>query len=241
MSKIESSIGSISGNSRMKNYDVSDENEETNSNEEYNPFEAYESHYMKHREGGKKNTFDPNKAYVEPIQGSRVVPPVRNHFVANDSETNAIEMEIKKIKQQKNNPEKLNNFSRKRLDILIGMSKLYRKVDIDGVVFELQSLSSKDLREAYIETSKFNETFQFSYELRRQILSRSIIKIGELDIHDFIGDYEYDSILELIDNLGDSFLNRLFNEYEILNKEVSSKYAIKNENDMKEVVDDLKK
>ena len=121
------------------------------------------------------------------------------------------------------------------------MSKLNREVIIDDVAIELQSLSSKDLREAYVITSKFNETVEFSYELRRQILSRAIIKIAGIDIYDLIGDYNYDTVLELVDNLGDSFLNRLFEEYQILNKEVNSKYTIKNEKEMKEVVEDLKK
>lgn len=243
MSKIESSIGSISANNKIKNYDVPDESESLEEVEEtdYNPFAAYEGHYMKYREGEKKNTFDPHKPYVETPQNSRVVPPVRNHFVANDPEPESINAEINRIKQQKNVPEKLSNFSRKRLDILIGMSKLNREVIIDDVAIELQSLSSKDLREAYVITSKFNETVEFSYELRRQILSRSIIKIAGIDIYDFIGDYNYDTVLELVDNLGDSFLNRLFEEYQILNKEVNSKYTIKNEKEMKEVVEDLKK
>ncbi len=56
-----------------------------------------------------------------------------------------------------------------------------------------------------------------------------------------MNDYEYKSKLLLIDSLGESFVSRLFNEYNILSEEVNTKYAIKTEEQMKEVLEDLKK
>lgn len=244
MAKIESEIGSVSVKGKMKNYEVSDESDNYEEEEfEENPFEAYENHYMKHREGQKKATFDPNKEYIEVTDKKRIVPPVRNHFVANDEETLLVEEQVAKLKQQKKTYQnaKLSNFSRKRLDILIGMSKLSREFDIDGTVFELQSLSSGELRQVYIEAAKYDNTVQFPYELRRQILAKSLVKVAGLDIHDFMNDYEYKSKLLLIDSLGESFVSRLFNEYNILSEEVNTKYAIKTEEQMKEVLEDLKK
>lgn len=238
MAKIESEIGSVSVKGKMKNYEVSDESDSYEEDEfEENPFEAYESHYMKHREGQKKATFDPNKEYVEVTNKRRIVPPVRNHFVANDEETLSVEEQVAKLKQQKKTYQntKLSDFSRKRLDILIGMSKLSREFDIDGTTFELQSLSSGELRQVYIET------VLYYHILRRQILAKSLVKIAGLDVHDFINDYEYKSKLLLIDSLGESFVSRLFNEYNILSEEVNTKYAIKTEEQMKEVLEDLKK
>jgi hypothetical protein len=244
MAKIESEIGSVSVKGKMKNYEVSDESDSYEEDEfEENPFEAYESHYMKHREGQKKATFDPNKEYVEVTNKRRIVPPVRNHFVANDEETLSVEEQVAKLKQQKKTYQntKLSDFSRKRLDLLIGMSKLTREIDIEGTIFELQSLSSGELREVYIQAEKYNNTVQFPYELRRQILSKSLIKVAGLDIYDFLGNYEYNSKLILIDNLGESFVSRLFDEYNILSNEANTKYAIKTEEQMKEVLEDLKK
>lgn len=55
MAKIESEIGSVSVKGKMKNYEVLDESDNYEEEEfEENPFEAYENHYMKHREGQKK-------------------------------------------------------------------------------------------------------------------------------------------------------------------------------------------
>jgi len=136
---------------------------------------------------------------------------------------------------------KLSDSAKKRIEMLLGMTEMTRKVDIDGNVFILQTLPGEEVRDAVKAIMPFDGTIEAPFEARRQFLARSLTHIAGIEIHQFIGSYEFDVKLSFIDNLGNAFLDRLYEEYTILSNESKNKYSIKTAADAKEVVEDLKK
>tara|TARA_R110000868_G_scaffold46524_5_gene153622 strand:- start:2247 stop:2858 length:612 start_codon:yes stop_codon:yes gene_type:complete len=137
--------------------------------------------------------------------------------------------------------ERLNDGAKRRIEMLIGMSRVSRSCELDGNSYLFQSLKSKDMRDVYTASAEFDGTIHFAYEIRRQTIARSLSQVGGVDINQFLGSNTFESRLMFLDELPESLLQRLFIEYRELEKESNEKYAIKTEGDAKEVVEDLKK
>ena len=137
--------------------------------------------------------------------------------------------------------EKLSEGAKKRIHLLLGMTQTTKEVNIENNSFVLRSLKSKEMRESLIAAAEYDGTVQAPYEIRRQILSRSLTYIAGVEVEQFIGSNTLDAKLLFLDELDESLLARLYDEYVTLAKEVKEKYNIKNDQDVKEVVDDIKK
>lgn len=152
------------------------------------------------------------------------------------------EKEIKAAREaRKVGKERLSDGAKRRIEMLLGMSRLTRSCELDGNVYVFQTLRSKDMSDAYMVVTKFDGTVQFPYELRRQMVSRSLIQIAGVDIEQFLGSNTLESKLAFVDELPEALLHRLYNEFQLLVKESNEKYSIKTEEDAKEIVEDLKK
>lgn len=136
---------------------------------------------------------------------------------------------------------RLNEGARRRIEMLVGMSRTTHEADIGGNQYAFQTLGSKEMRTAIMAASAFDGSVQSPFEIRRQLLGYSLTKIAGLDVAQFVGSNDIEAKLELIDNLDDALLNRLYDEYLLMVKESREKYAIKTEEDAKEVAEDLKK
>lgn len=142
---------------------------------------------------------------------------------------------------KKNNKERLNDGAKRRIEMLVGMSRLSRSVNLDGNEFVLQTLRAKEMREVFTATAKFDGTVESPYEMRKQLVARSLSNIAGYDIEQFLGSDTIETRLSFIDELPEALLDRIFNEYQLLVKESVNKYSIKDEADAKEVLEDLKK
>jgi len=154
-----------------------------------------------------------------------------------------IEQEMRQARLDKRQgKERLSGGAKRRIELLIGMTKQTRQVMVEDNLFVLQSLNGKEMQEAIMAAAEFDGTVQSPFELRRQLLARSLIQVAELEIAQFIGSNDLEVRLEFIDKLDDALLNRLYNEYLSLKKETQEKFSMpKTEVDAKEVMEDLKK
>jgi hypothetical protein len=154
-----------------------------------------------------------------------------------------IEDSFKKARELRKNPnkERLSESARKRIETLIGMSRSTREADIEGNVYKFQSLSSKESREVWNAVAPFDGKVEFAFEMRRQVLSRSLVKIGIMTLEEFVGSSAFEDKLLFLDELPESLLLRLNAEYSLLVQESQEKYAVKTEEDAQSVVEDLKK
>lgn len=151
---------------------------------------------------------------------------------------------LQSVMQNRKSAEKNNKISdagRKRIEILCGMSSLTKEVDIEGNIFVLRSLKSKESRDCLVSSLKYDGTIEFTFELRKQILARSIATVSGIDLADFVGSYDFEAKLQFIDELDDLIIDKLYAQYLSLNKQIKDKYGLSDQNVVKEVVEDIKK
>lgn len=151
------------------------------------------------------------------------------------------EQQIKQSKLARQGKDRMNDGARRRIEMLVGMTRTIREVTIEGNVFSFQSLKAKEMQEAMMAASEFDGTIQSPFEIRRQLLARSLKQVAGLDFNQFLGSTALQARLDFIDEQDDALLNRLYQEYLILAKEAKDKYSIKTEEEAKEVITDLKK
>lgn len=157
-------------------------------------------------------------------------------------DTADVERQIREARDmKKRGVERLNDGAKRRIEMLVGMTRSTREVNLEDRLYTLQTLRSREMREAMMAASEFDSTVQSPFEIRRQLLARSVSSIAGVDVAQFVGSNSLDAKLELIDDLDEPLLNRLYDEYLILVREARERYAIKSEADVKEVAEDLKK
>ena len=153
-----------------------------------------------------------------------------------------VEKQVKGAREQKRSgKERLSESAKRRIEMLLEMTHDRHKAKIGENEFVFKTLTSIETREAIVAAAEFDGTVQSPFEIRRQFLARSIIEIAGIEIAQFIGSNSLEARLELIDSLGESILNRLYDEYSIMVKESRDKFAIKSPEEVQEVFDDLKK
>lgn len=162
--------------------------------------------------------------------------------VSKQREISDVEKQVREAKNARRlGLERLSDGAKKRIEMLLGMTKLTRTVDIDGNQYVLQTLRSRETREALVAAAEFGGTVQFPYETKKQFLGRALIQVAGIDIEQFLNSNELEARLEFVEDMDHSLALRLYKEYVILSEESEKKYAIKTEAEVKEVVEDLKK
>lgn len=144
-------------------------------------------------------------------------------------------------KAKREGKERLSEGAKRRIEILIGMTRLTKDIEIDGQLYRLQTLKSKELRDALVATSEFDGSIQFVFETRKQLLARSLTVVAGVEIDQFLNSSDLQARLDFIEEMDHSLLVRLYGEYIKLSKEAEEKYALKTEEETKEVAEELKK
>ncbi|HEY5268240.1 MAG TPA: hypothetical protein VII94_03850 [Candidatus Saccharimonadales bacterium] len=171
---------------------------------------------------------------------SRMQPSSQSHPMAR--EVTEVEKEFSSIKRERREgKERLSEGAKRRIEMLIEMTRATKEIEVEGKLYKLQSLSSQELREAVTASIDFNGTIQYMFENRKQLLARSLTIVAGVDIDQFLSSSDLEARLEFIELLDHALLVRLFDEYVILAQGVQDKYAIKTETQVKEVLEDLKK
>lgn len=153
-----------------------------------------------------------------------------------------MEMQMKAARDAKRTGKtRLNDGARRRIEMLVGMTRTTREFDVGGNAFALQTLNSKEMRSAIMEASNFDGTVQSPFEIRRQLLARSLTQIAGLETNQFVGSDLLEARLEMIDSLDEALLNRLYDEYLTMVNESREKYTVKTQAEAEELAEELKK
>ncbi len=159
-----------------------------------------------------------------------------------ESNPSEVEREIMVAREsRRNGMEKISEGAKRRIEMLIGITRNTRDVDIEGNVFTLQTLKSKEMRQALMSVAQYDGTIEGPFEMRKQYLARSITHVAGVDINNFLASDKLETKLSFIDELDEPLLNHLYSEYLELTKIAREKYSVKSDEDVKEVLEDLKK
>lgn len=140
-------------------------------------------------------------------------------------------------KEMVNQP--INPASKSRIEHLIGLFVSRKDVKIAGETFRIRTLKSRESAEAINETCKKDHQFQFAFhaELKVQTLARSIESISGIDFSTIVGSSDIEDKIRFIEELDDVVTSMLHKEYTALLK----KFEIKTDEDLSEVISDIKK
>lgn len=159
-----------------------------------------------------------------------------------DDEAFRAEREFREAREAKRTGKtRLSDGARKRIEMLLGMTRTTREVDINGNLFVLQSLRSEEMRDAWVAAAEYDGTVHSPFEIRKQLLARSLVTIAGVDAAQFLGSNDLGVKMEAIELFDHALLSRLHEEYSLLVEESRKKYAVKTEEDVKEIVEELKK
>ncbi len=140
--------------------------------------------------------------------------------------------------------------TKKKLEILLGIGRETRDVNIDGVIFSLQTLKDHEIEELTKLPRLFDEgsdkikestAVEFLFHLRRVTLGYSLFSIDGSPTDQVLEVNDFDSKVDALKDLDNNLISRLFNVYEELRDETAEKYSIKSKKEVAEVVDNIKK
>jgi hypothetical protein len=183
---------------------------------------------------------NPNYPNAEPLGGYNARAAASRPPMSFEDQKRA-EEEMKAAKQAKFAPTRLSPAAKARIEILCGMSRPTRKVEIDGQEYVLRTINGRENRQALMAASAFDGTIESPFEVRRQLLARSLVSAGGADIDMLLGDGSLEARLDFIEELPELILQKLMDEYGDLHNEVHTKYFPKTEEEAQEVAEDLKK
>jgi hypothetical protein len=156
------------------------------------------------------------------------------------------EARMKAAREEKNDVLKhgarITDHGKRRIELLSGIGRLTRDVQIGDTVFSLRTLKSQESREAGMATlENVKNDYEAALESRKQQLIRSIYKIDGEDINMVLGDNTDESKLALIDSLEEVIVGRLWDELAAMKEEARTKYGMTTPKAVEEVSADLKK
>ncbi len=105
--------------------------------------------------------------------------------------------------------------AKNRLDILLGIARSARDVEIDGITFSIRSLKAKEIQEItekLLELGSTSETIA-RLEMRKHLVARSLYAIDSQDIDLVIGSKSIEDRLNFVDELDESLVQHLSNIY----------------------------
>lgn len=152
------------------------------------------------------------------------------------------EMELlRQAREQKNNPI-ITPPAKKRIEYLADLGRMTKDVQIGEHIFQLRTLKSKEIKEVYTTvahtaTNAIEEPFIY----RRFSLAYALYKIDNSTLDLMLDIKTFPERLEFIDGLEENIASQLFTAYEKLRQESNNQFAVKTEQDAKEVADALKK
>lgn len=139
------------------------------------------------------------------------------------------------------NPPRIGEHARKRVEILANIGRLNKDVNVEGIVFSLRTLKTKETREVAMVAVGSKNDLDASFEIRRQTLARAIYKIDGEDVELALGGRDFNLKLQLVDDMEEAITTKLYKECDSLRQESEEKYGLKTPQEVKEVVEDIKK
>lgn len=171
---------------------------------------------------------------------SSVISSFNDGIDWNDAEARIAQAKAKK-KEIKELQSKAHPAATSRLELLLGIGRLTTDVIIDNVKFSLRSLKNKEFKEVitYFGQQDIKTKFDELIVMRNATLSFSLYKVDDEDVHSFIGNSELKSVIDLIEGMEDSVVDKLWVAYKKMIKENDSQDALGKT--AEEIVENIKK
>jgi len=166
----------------------------------------------------------------------------RTFNAVNEENDEAYLEELERVRQEKKAAvRRAPEGAKTRLELILGLARLYDDVEIDGIKFTIRSLKGSEVKAvmaALIDSGLTTQILQ-SFELRAQTLARAICKIDDVDFELVIGSNDINYKAEVIQEMEESVINYLYSKYTALMNQNVKRFDLGK--DDKEVVENIKK
>jgi hypothetical protein len=187
------------------------------------------------------------KEFIVPDQDSDSQYPTSNvsdrEYIQSDDQYNVdidLEAKVAQARKEKQSPQ-ISERGRKRIEILANIGRLTKEVEVEGVVFSLRTLKSKEVQAATCFAVLAANDIAAGFEMRRRELAMSIFEIDHNPVEMIIGSNTFEAKLQMVDNFSETLVRKLNQEYTDLKAKSFNSFGIKNEADAKDVIEDIKK
>ncbi len=131
------------------------------------------------------------------------------------------------------------------IELLLGLKRKTSTIEIEGILFTVKSLKNKEVKFILEETAKataantgaFNSQALVMMDIKIRTLAVALIEIDNKPLELVLGFSGHDEIVDFLNELDDSVVNKIYDAYADLNKEVKKLEP----KDAEEVTEELKK
>lgn len=144
-------------------------------------------------------------------------------------------------KEQRAAASKLSPLARERVEVLIGLNRLKSEVEVDGIKFGLRSLKASEMREIMMLGAQAMTRQERYFVLRDQTLARALVSVDGQDVKMVLGTPDKDAVIELLDQMEHSVVDKIFDHYEEMVRKNHSKLTVADKEDGAQLGEDIKK
>lgn len=150
------------------------------------------------------------------------------------------EEELRRARKEKLNPP-ISPQGKTRLEYLTDIGKMTKDITIGSSTFTLRTLKAREQRQVYLTLVDVSNKIDEAYNLKFYSLSYSLIKIDGIDINLVVKINSLQDKIKILEDLEETTTDQLFSAYQELKSSSDKQFSIKDDKDMKEVSEDLKK
>lgn len=136
---------------------------------------------------------------------------------------------------------RMDSGAKKRIEILTNLGRASVDVDVDGIKFSLRTLKNGEWRESIKSVAAMNLATEQAYEMRAQVLARSLFAIDDKDVQLVIGADSVEDKVLFIQDMDDAVVSYLYGQYNEMAEKNKAKFNFNKEEDVKKAVEEVKK
>jgi len=232
MTEIESELGKTTlGGQQRQVLNVEDHSDIPQKPVRMSPQQAYQQ-----VSGGAPDFMPAPQQSQQEFYAQQSMPPQRS-FETTKHELSKIEQMRSARGKRELSPE-----AKRRVEFLTGIGRLMDEFEVEGVKFTIQTLKTREMKEvAKVVSSNEIDPAEFAYELRSNMLARSVVKINDHLVEEILGDDSFEAKLALIEELDESVTIHIYDKYQAMADKSREKYGINTDKDVSEVSEAIKK
>ena len=138
------------------------------------------------------------------------------------------------------NKKRITSSGRERIELLANLGRAKRDVDVDGMIFTIQSLKTGEIRDVIQICMPIEDKFESYFETRAQTLARAITAIGDAPIGLVLGNDDPATVMSWLDSMDEGVVEFLHKNYLDLIDKHKDKFKLDVKN-VAEVSEEIKK
>lgn len=166
--------------------------------------------------------------------------PQHMHASRHDMEQAELREQHRMSQAERRRGERITPQAKERAEFLANLGRKTKDVVVETSTFSIRTLKGSETRAAIMATASV-EMLERPFEARRQQLARAVYAIDGHDVALALGTDLMEAKVNFIEDLDDNVIAYLYSEWVKLNAEAAKAFSVNSDEEMKEVLEDIKK